>query len=95
MTYISVEPTVLRTVADRLIDAVAVAGEVKHQRNQLEGRLGGEHRLVRGATHSFLERWAFGCECLIADATEISGRLNNASQCYVDVEASIERAIPS
>lgn len=95
MTYISVDPMVLRTLSDRIADAVAVADEVARQRGRLEDHLDGEHPVVGAAARSFLDRWAYACERLAADVTEISSRLDKASECYVEVDESAAGAFRS
>ncbi len=92
MTYVRVEPAVLHLVSGRLLDAVAVAQEVEHERDSLEARVEGEHDVVRGAVGSFLDRWGYGCECLVTDATETADRLDHASRCYVEVEGVVAGA---
>lgn len=88
MTAISVDPAALRTLSGRLGDAVAV-GEVGHERGRLEAHLDGEHPAVQHAARSFFDRWAY-----VADASELSSRLDRASQCYVEVDESAARAFP-
>jgi hypothetical protein len=86
MTYIKVNPGVLRDVATRLIESSAVAREVKDDRDGLKDRVSDEHDVVRGAVESFLDEWAYGCECLLEDADQTSTRLSMASECYLEVE---------
>ncbi len=92
MTTISVDPAALHRLSERLVDAGAVAAEVHHQGGSLQGHLGAEHPAVQHAARSFLERWAWGCECLVADTSELSARLQGASQCYVQVDESAAAA---
>ncbi len=83
MTTISVDPAALHRLSERLVDAGAVAAEVHHQGGSLQGHLGAEHPAVLQAARSFLERWAWGCECLVADTGQLAQRLGGASRCYV------------
>ena len=92
MTYIRVEPSVLSAVSTRLLDAVAVAEQVKNDRDGLKGLVDGEHDVVRRAVHSFLDDWAYGCGCLIEDATQTAARLERAGECYLEVEDSLAAA---
>ncbi|MGH9244441.1 MAG: WXG100 family type VII secretion target [Acidimicrobiales bacterium] len=89
MTYIKVDPAVLRLVSQRLTDSIGVAREVDESRGNLKAHVGGEQSTLRDAVNSFLDEWGYGCECLIEDATQTSRRLDHASQCYLEVEGDI------
>ncbi len=92
MGYVRVDPAVLVTVSARLLDSVEVAARVKDSRDELKAAVDAEHDVVRGAVHSFLDQWAYGCECLIDDATQTAARLERASECYLEHEDALAAA---
>jgi hypothetical protein len=88
--YLEVEPAALGQLAGRLMDTVAVAQQAARGSGWLKGSIeGAGHDLVRTATGSFLDRWAYGCECLVVDARQLADRLRTTSRVYVATETAI------
>lgn len=90
MGYLEVEPAALGQLAGRLVDTVAVAQQAGRGSGWLKGYIqAAGHDLVRTATNSFLDRWAYGCECLVEDARALADRLEATSRVYVATETAI------
>lgn len=89
MTYLQVDPGVIATVSARLLESASVAEQVRGDRDDLESYVDGEHGVVRGAVQALLDRWTYGCERIVEDATEAALRLDRASECYIEVEGNL------
>ena len=91
MERIEVDPGSLEQVARDLSASVDVAREVKkhHARMAAHAENAG-HEIVQFAVASFLNRWSYGCGCLVSDADGISAALQKAGVIYLhnDKEAA-------
>lgn len=93
MPFIEVDPGMLGQVAQRLIDSVEVARQVKDDRGALTDHVDAAgHDGLREAIHSFLDSWAYGCGCLIEDANQVANRLAQTTKVYIETEATIAQA---
>ncbi len=93
MPFIEVDPAVLGQVANRLLESVEVAHQVTENRDSLKALIeDAGHEGVRAAIGSFLDRWAYGCECLTEDALQVADRLAKTSKLYIKTEETIVRA---
>ncbi len=90
MPFIEVDPDSLGAVGQRLTDSVEVARQVHDDRGTLSGYADAAgHDGLRQAIHSFLDKWSYGCGCLVQDANQVAERLNKTAKVYVETEATI------
>ena len=90
MSYVEVDPQLVRQAGVRLRDAVAVARVVTGRRGELTGLAANAgHPALCAAVETFLSRWAHGLGCLTDDADRLASMLSDAGRIYVDVETSI------
>ena len=90
---IEVDPQSLHGVSRRLLQSAQAAHEVKEGSRALKDladRAG--HPELRSAIHSFLDRWSYGCGCLLEDARQVADRLEKTSKVYVETETRISGA---
>jgi hypothetical protein len=93
MSYVEVDPQLVRQAGVRLRDAVAAARVVTGRRGELTGLVADAgHAALTGAVETFLSRWAHGLGCLMDDADRLASMLTDAGRVYVDVETSIASA---
>ena len=93
MSYVEVDPQLVRHAGVRLHDAVAVARVVTGRRGELTGLAeDAGHPALSDAVETFLSRWAHGLGCLMDDADRLASMLADAGRVYVDVETSIAAA---
>jgi hypothetical protein len=93
MTCVRVDPRLLEALARGLVEASAAAAHVRDRGGDLAARASAEHALVRTAIRSFVDRWAYGCGCLVDDATQTSVRLTAASGAYRHLEAALSAGL--
>jgi hypothetical protein len=93
MSYVEVDPQLVRQSGVRLRDAVAVARVVTGRRGELTGLAADAgHAALSDAVETFVVRWAHGLGCLVDDAERLASMLADAGRVYVDVETSIASA---
>lgn len=93
MTYLSVDPAVLRSTGRQLRAAVEVAHDVRHESARLTVLVADAgHERLGDAVQTFLDRWSHGIGCLIEDADKLATMLTDAGTTYRRVESSIARA---
>jgi hypothetical protein len=93
MTRFEVDPAVLADVAAGLHTSVEVARDVKHHRDSLKALASDAgDEAAQHAMHHFLDKWAYGCGCLVKDAEDMADRLRQVSQAYLDTESKITQA---
>jgi hypothetical protein len=93
MTRFEVDPSVLGTVASELLSSVAVARQVKDDRDSLKAMANdtGDGDAQEAIGH-FLDKWSYGCGCLIEDAEQMADRLQQTSAAYLETETKITEA---
>ena len=93
MTYLRVDPAVLRSTGRQLRAAVEVAHDVRHESAKLTVLVADAgHERLSAAVQTFLDKWSHGIGCLIEDAETLAAMLSDAGTSYGDVESSIARA---
>jgi hypothetical protein len=93
MSYVEVDPQLVRHAGVRLHDAVAVARVVAGRRSELTGLAADSgHPALSDAVETFLSRWAHGLGCLMDDADRLASMLADAGRIYVEVETAIVAA---
>ena len=93
MTYLSVDPAVLRSTGRQLRAAVEVARDVRHEGDTLAVLVADAgHERLSDAVQTFLDKWVHGIGCLIEDADKLATMLTEAGTTYGQVESSIARA---
>ena len=93
MSYLEVDPAVLRSTGRQLRAAVEVAHDVRHEGGTLAVLVAdaGDERLS-DAVETFLDKWSHGIGCLIEDADRLATMLTEAGTAYGQVESSIAGA---
>jgi hypothetical protein len=93
VSYLEVDPAVLRTTGHRLRAAVEVARDVRREGGTLAALVTDTgHEGVTGSVQTFLDKWSHGIGCLIEDAETLATMLTDAGTTYGRVEISIARA---
>jgi hypothetical protein len=93
VSYLEVDPAVLRATGHRLRAAVEVAHEVRGEGRALAGLVADAgHERLSDAVQTFLDKWSHGIGCLIEDAETLATMLTDAGTAYGGVEASIAQA---
>ncbi|MGH9247332.1 MAG: hypothetical protein ACRD29_24090 [Acidimicrobiales bacterium] len=88
--HFEVQPWQLEDVSRRLLDAVAVADDVKNNRDALKAHLADPgDETFGGAASEFLDEWSYGCGCMTEDANQLAELLGQASAAYIEVEMAI------
>ena len=93
MSYLEVDPAVLRATGARLRAAVEVARDVRHEGGTvavLAADAG--HERLSETVQTFFDKWSHGIGCLIEDAETLATMLTDAGTTYGNVESSIARA---
>jgi hypothetical protein len=92
MQRIEVEPGDMETVAGELSASVEVAREVKKHHGRMVGSADScGHPIMQFALAAFLDRWSYGCGCLVSDADDMAVSLRRAGTIYVHVDESVAR----
>lgn len=92
MERIEVDPGELAAVAGELTAGVEVARRVKEHHSRMAGTLDRTgHPVMQFALASFLDRWSYGCGCLVSDADTIAVSLRRAGIVYVHVDNAVAR----
>lgn len=90
---IEVDPSTLSGIGYRLLQSAEVAREVNDGAGFLKDLADGAGDAgLRSAIHSFLDRWRYGCGCLVEDARQVADRLEKTSKLYMQTEATISGA---
>ena len=93
MTYLSVDPAVLRSTGRQLRAAVEVARDVRHEGATVAVLVADAgHERLSDTVETFLDKWSHGIGCLIEDADKLATMLTEAGTAYGQVESSIARA---
>jgi hypothetical protein len=93
MGYIEVDPASLKQVAHHLTEGASVAHEVqKHHARLASHASQAGHPAVTLAAASFLDRWSYGCGCLITDAEATASALQKAGVLYLHTDETVTRA---
>jgi hypothetical protein len=93
VSYLEVDPAVLRIAGRQLRAAVEVAHDVRHESARLTVLVADAgHERLSDAVDTFLDKWAHGIGCLIEDADKLATMLTEAGTAYGQVESSISRA---
>lgn len=78
MERIEVDPGALTAVAGQLSAGVEVARRVKEHHGRMAGTLERTgHPLMQLALATYLDRWSYGCGCLVSDAETIAGGIES------------------
>lgn len=92
MQRIEVDPGAMNEVAGELTAGVAVAREVKKHHSRMAGTLDSSgHPIMQFALASFLDRWSYGCGCLVSDADDIATSLRKAGTIYLHIDEAAAR----
>ena len=93
MTYLSVDPAVLRSTGRQLRAAVEVAHDVRHESARLTVLVADAgHERLSDTVQTFFDTWSHGIGCLIEDAETLATMLTDAGTTYSQVESAIARA---
>lgn len=93
MPSIEVDPVSLQVVARELARGVDVAEDVaRHQGRLMSYAAGAGRPSVTAAIGSFLNRWSYGCGCLVSDTHHLAEAVGLASGTYRQVDAKIAKA---
>jgi hypothetical protein len=93
VTYLSVDPAILRSTGRQLRAAVEVAHDVRHESARLTVLAADAgHERLSDTVQTFFDRWAHGIGCLIEDAQTLATMLTDAGTTYGQVESAIARA---
>ena len=93
MSYLEVDPAILRSTGRQLRAAVEVAREVRHEGSTLAVLAADAgHERLSDAVETFLDKWSHGIGCLIEDAERLATMLTEAGTAYGQVESSIAAA---
>jgi hypothetical protein len=93
MPLIAVDPVSLRIIARDLARSIDVAGDVARHRSRLMSYAAGAGRpSVTAAIGSFLDRWSYGCGCLVSDTRQLAASVSHASGTYRQVDARVAKA---
>lgn len=89
MSRFQVDPAELQRTAQSLRRSLEVARRVADDRGSLTAHLAdaGSAQLA-DAARDFLDRWGHGCGLVAVDGEALAGMLEQASSCYLTVEAS-------
>jgi hypothetical protein len=93
VSYLEVDPAVLRATGHRLRAAVEVARDVRREGGTLAvlGAAAGHERLS-DTVRTFFDTWSHGIGCLIEDAETLATMLTDAGTAYGQVESAIAQA---
>jgi hypothetical protein len=93
VSYLEVDPAVLRATGRRLRAAVEIARDVRHERGSLAVLVtDAGHERLSDTVQTFFDKWSHGIGCLIEDAETLAAMLTDAGTTYGSVESSIARA---
>ena len=93
MPLIAVDPVSLQAVARDLARSVGVAEDVARHRSRLTSYAAGAGRpSVTAAIGCFLDRWSYGCGCLVSDTRHLAAAVGHASDAYRQVDARVAKA---
>ena len=93
MTYLSVDPAVLRSTGRQLRAAVEVAHDVRHESARLTVLVADAgHERLTDTVQTFFDKWSHGIGCLIEDAETLATMLADAGTTYGQVESAIAQA---
>ena len=93
MSYLEVDPAVLRATGNRLRAAVEVARDVRHEGGTLAVLVvDAGHERFSDTVRTFFDKWSHGIGCLIEDAETLATMLTDAGTTYGQVESAIARA---
>ncbi len=93
MPFIEVDPVALQAVARDLTRSVDVAEDVaRHQGRLMSFAAGAGRPSVTAAIGSFLDRWSYGCGCLVSDTRHLAEAVGVASGAYRRVDARVAKA---
>ena len=93
MSYLEVDPAVLRATGHRLRAAVEVARDVQHEGGTLAALVADAgHERLSDTVQTFFDTWSHGIGCLIEDAETLATMLTDAGTTYGQVESAIARA---
>lgn len=92
MQRIEVDPGEMQAVAGELTDSVAVAREVRKHHGRMAGTVDSTgHPIMQFALAAFLDRWSYGCGCLVSDADDMAVSLRKAGTIYLQVDENVAR----
>lgn len=93
MSYLEVDPAVLRAAGRRLRGAVEVARDVRQEGGTLAVLVADAgHERFSDTVQTFFDKWSHGIGCLVGDAETLATMLTDAGTAYGQVESSIARA---
>jgi hypothetical protein len=93
VSFLEVDPAVLRATGRRLRAAVEVARDVRHEGGTLAILVtDAGHERLSDTVQTFFDRWSHGIGCLIEDAETLATMLTDAGTTYGQVESAIARA---
>jgi len=93
VSYLEVDPAVLRATGHRLRAAVEVARDVRHEGGTLAVLVADAgHERLSDTVQTFVDKWSHGIGCLIEDAETLATMLTDAGTTYGQVESAIARA---
>lgn len=94
MTRIKVDPGALQAASEHLRRAVAVAHEIRHERDlllHLVEDAGSLH--FSDAVDDFLKQWSWGLGFMESDGKALAAMLGSCAEAYVEVEASVTASL--
>ena len=93
MSYLEVDPAVLRATGHHLRAAVEVARDVRHEGGTLAVLVADAgHERLSDTVQTFFDTWSHGIGCLIEDAETLATMLTDAGTTYGEVESAVARA---
>lgn len=93
MPLIEVDPVYLQNVARDLTRSVDVAEDVTRHGSRLMSYAASAGRpSVTAAIGSFLDRWSYGCGCLVTDTRHLAATVALAGGAYRRVDARVAKA---
>jgi hypothetical protein len=93
VSYLEVDPQLLRQTGGRLRDAVGIAAQVADGNGAL-AHLAADagHPRLTDTVHEFMSTWAHGLGCLVEDGETLASMLADSGAVYVEVEETIATA---
>ncbi len=93
MPLIEVEPAGLEIVARDLSRSAEIAEGVARRQSRLTAYAAAAgNQSVTAAIGSFLNRWSYGCGCLVADTRHLAASVEDAAARYRQIDAGVAEA---
>jgi DNA gyrase inhibitor GyrI len=93
VSFLKVDPAVLRATGQRLSAAVEVARDVRREGGTVAVLVtDAGHEQLTDTVQTFFDKWSHGIGCLIEDAETLATMLTDAGTTYGQVESAVARA---